>query len=113
MYIELKNQQPDYEECFWAFSKIQFEEGIEKKSIPKDQITNGGAGLYGTQKGIDNLKKFYLAIHERIRNECTPQEIYDYEFYNHECNYTGSDKEAIEIVKEYFGSHKVALLKRK
>lgn len=112
MYTELKNQQPDHEECFWAFSKIQFEEGLEKKSLQKDQITNGGSGLYGTQKGIDKLHDFYESRAEEIKIKCNPQEIYDYEFVNHECEYTGNDREAIQIVKEYFGEKSIKNLKR-
>jgi hypothetical protein len=112
MYKELKNQQPDHEECFWAFSKIQFEEGLEKKSLQKDQIINGGSGLYGTQNGLDKLYDFYTSRREEIKNKCNPQEIYEHEYWNHECEYTGSDQEAINIVKDYFGDESIKTLKR-
>ena len=113
MYEELKNQHPESEECFFAFSKIQLNEGIEKKKLQNKKILLGGLGLYGTKEGLDNFHQFYLDIKERIKNECKPQEIYDYEYYNHECKYTGDDTEAIEKVKYYFGDNGLVSLIRK
>ena len=83
--------------------RIQFDEGIQERNLQEKKITTGGAGLYGTQEGIDSFRQFYADRREEIKSKCTPQEIYDYEYNNHECEYTGTDREALQIVKDYFG----------
>lgn len=113
MYKELKDQHPQMPECFFAFSNSQFTEGIEKKNLKDKKILNAGSGLYGTKEGLDEMMKFYEDNSKKISKQCTPQEVYDYEFWNHECEYTGLDIEAIEIVKSYFGEEGLKNLVRK
>ena len=52
-------------------------------------------------------------LHKRISKECIPQEVYNYEFDNHECSYVGDDEEAIKIVIDYFGAEKAKDVNRK
>lgn len=117
MYTELKNQHPKREQCFWAFSKIQFDEGIQEHNLHEQlnekKIVCGGAGLYGTKEGIDSFRQFYEDRRGEIKSKCTPQEIYEYEYNNHECEYTGDDTEATEMVKYYFGYDGLVSLIRK
>ena len=110
MYAKIKDQQPKLSECFFAFSNEQYEAGIKKNNLENQKIFDGGLGLYGTQKGIQCLMTFYDKLSKEIAEKCTPQEVYDYEFNNHECGYTGNDSKAIEIVLDYFG--KDAKIKR-
>lgn len=102
-YQEIKNQEPILEKCFFAFSNQQFTEGKEKAEITDEQIFDGGAGLYGTKEGLEKLRNYYTEREKKIAVECTPQEVYDYEYSNHECSYVGDDEEAILIVISIFG----------
>ncbi len=102
-YSELKDKQPEMIECFFAYSDEQYEKGITKHSLHDKKVYSANPGLYGTSEGIKQFFDAYDKIHEEIKEQCTSQEVYDYEFANHECNYTGDDSEALEIVKSYFG----------
>lgn len=112
-YTEIRDEEPVMFECFFSFSNEQSAEGIKKHGIKGKKIHNGGMGLYGTREGIDQFLGFYDKQKERIEKECDPQEVYDYEFWNHECGYTNDDREAIEIVVNYFGVEKAGAVKRK
>lgn len=112
-YSELKNKQPELHECFFAFSNQQFEEGVKKAGIEGKKIFRADGGLYGTQDGIQQLYDFYDNNSKEISEKCDPQEVYDYEFGNHECDYVGSDTEAIRIVASYFDDEKARTVKRR
>ena len=103
-YQELNNFQPDLNNCFFAFSKEQFDEGLAKCNLSiTEKIVRAPGGLFGTREGINQMYADYAANDERIKKECTPQEVYTYEFLNHECHYTGDDSEAVEKVEILFG----------
>lgn len=112
-YQELKNQQPEMWECFFAFSNEQFREGVERMGLQGKQIYSGIGGLYGSKEGIDKFIGFYDKVSEQISKECTPQEVYNDEFCNHECGYVGNDAEAIAIVVDYFGAEKAKAVIRR
>lgn len=112
-YQELKNRQPELHECFFAFSNQQFEEGIRKAGIEGKKILRAEGGLFGTQEGIQKLYSYYDENSKQISAECDPQEVYDYEFGNHECDYVGNDHEAIKIVSAYFDDEKAKTVKRR
>ena len=112
-YYNLKRQDPVMFECFFAFSNEQFAEG-KAKMIPEGKtIKRGPHGLFGTQEGIAKLFADYDAIDAQIASECDPQDVYDYEFDNHECSYTCDDREAFAIVESIFGNERSATVKRK
>lgn len=112
-YLEIKNQQPVLENCFFAFSNEQFAEGLNRFNLDKKDILSGGAGLYGTKDGINKLFTFYDGLTARIGKECNPQAVYDYEYSNHECGYTNDDTEAMKIVVSYFTDTQCANVERK
>lgn len=112
-YAELKNYQPKPENCFFAFSNEQLLEGLKKHNLKKEDVFNFGHGLVGTKEGVT---KFFDEIDyntQLIILTIEPQEVYDYEFINHECDYTGDDSEAYEIVENYFGKEIAKSVKRK
>lgn len=101
-YSEAKEFNPTMTECFFAFSNDQYAEG-KAKSIPGDEkIFSARHGLYGTDKGITLFMEEMTAHHQFIVDNCDPQDCYNYEFVNHECGYTGSDADALSIVKDYW-----------
>lgn len=112
-YKEIKDLQPTLTECFFAFSNEQFNEGIKKAGIEGQKIYSGHGGLFGTNDGIQSLYSFYENTAKRIGNECDPQEVYDYEFVNHECGYVGDDEEAIKIVASHFTDEQTKAVKRR
>lgn len=112
-YSELNNKQAPMIECFFAFSNQQFAEGVKNASLEGKKIYRGDGGLYGTREGITQFFKFYDDLNKEIGEKCDPQEVYDYEFNNHECDYTGDDTEAIKMVVSYFGDEKAGTVKRK
>jgi hypothetical protein len=110
-YNELKEQQAPCIDCFFAFSEKQFNEA--KAGLEGKKIYSAGQGLYGTQEGITNFLSFYKKLEERISKECDPQEVYNDEFINHECDYVCDDEEAIEKVIQYFGAERAKEVKRR
>jgi hypothetical protein len=112
-YQEIKNQQPILRNCFFAFSKEQFNEGIAKHNLEGQKIYQAQGGLYGTNEGISELMNFYSELDERIANECDPQEVYDYEIANHECSYTNDDTDVMLAVMNTFGWRECTKIKRK
>lgn len=112
-YAEIKNQQPVLFECFFAFSDQQYNEGIAKNNLEGKKIYRGFGGLFGTQEGIKKLYDDYDAITKEVAEKCDPQEVYDYEFSNHECSYTYDDSEAMKIVISYFEPEQYNAVKRR
>ena len=111
-YCELKDYEPELVECFFAFNNQQFAEGVKEKGIEGKKILRAPGGLFGTKEGIQKLYDDYDANSKRIGEECDPQEVYDYEFNNHECGYTHDDTEAIKLVVSYFGDEKAKMVRR-
>ena len=112
-YQELKDIQPQLFECFFAFSDSQYNEGIAKHNLEGKKIFRGFGGLFGTHEGISKLYADYDAITKRVTEECDPQEVYDYEFANHECGYIGDDSEAMKLVISHFDAEKYNQVKRR
>lgn len=102
-YAELILQFPELGKCFFAFNKEEYAEGLIKHGLIDSEVVHAGYGLYGTREDIKLFAERRDARKIDIASQCTPQEIYDYEYYNHECSYTGDDSEALEIVKDYYG----------
>ena len=116
MYKEIKDKSPEMVKCFFAFDNQQFAENKEKAKIQEDEKIyqcNSGSGLFGTKEGIRGFWKFYDDQAVEIAEKCDPQEVYNHEYWNHECDYTGNDERAIKIVIDYFGTERAKEVKRK
>ena len=119
-YQELKKEHPNTEDygMFFAFGDKQFEEGrqwlIAKGYLKEgEKVLSAGMGMYGTQEGIDRYMAFYEEREKKIAKECAPQEVYFYEWNNHECMISMDDDEAMKVVIGYFGkeaAHKIVRL---
>ena len=80
--------------------------------IPEGKtIKRGHGGLFGTQEGIAKLFADYDAIDAEIAKQCDPQDVYKYEFDNHECLYTCDDAEAFAIVERIFREERAKTVK--
>ena len=78
-----------------------------------EKIYQDSYGLYGTKEGLEAVYTFYEERSKRIAEECNPQDVYDYEWANHECMITYDDEEAIQIVIDLFGEEKAKTVKRR
>ena len=112
-YLNLKKEEPVLNNCFFAFSNQQLSEGLRKFNLDIKDICAYGSGLYGTREGIKEMMDFYDKRIERIAEQCDPQEVYNYEFHNHECNYTNDDTEVMKIIVSTFGEERSKDVKRK
>ena len=100
-HIDMKKYQ-----CFFAFSSRQFEEGLKALSLPEGtKLVRSSYGLTGTREGMGRLYEEYDRIRKRIVDECDPQEVYLYEYNNHECciDWDG-DERAIRYIIDYWGA---------
>lgn len=111
-YKQIKDQQPVMVECFFAFGNDQFAEGKKKMGLEDKKLYDGGMGLYGTKEGIKKFFDHYKNVNKEVAENCNPQDVYDYEYTNHECSYTNTDEEAIKIVVGIFGEERAKQVKR-
>ncbi|MDR0206290.1 MAG: hypothetical protein LBI45_03400 [Bacteroidales bacterium] len=113
-YREIYVEKPSLDKCFFAFSKTQFEQGKAEAGIGEDEkIYQDSCGLYGTKEGLNAVYAFYEAKNKRIAAKCDPQDIYNFEWANHECMITYDDEEAIQIVIDYFGVEMAKTVERR
>ena len=92
---------------FYAFSDKQFEEGMKKCGYDENtKLVKDGMGGFGTREAFNERHEFYKAVEEEIRQNCTPDEIFEFEYWNHECGYTYDYSEALEITRDYFPDYK-------
>lgn len=109
-YRQIKDTHPDPANynCFFAFGDRQFGEKItalrQKLGNPELKVCIGGGGLYGTKEGLEGFLDFYDKNLARIPKECDPQEVYFYEYNNHECMFSwDGDKDAMAVIRRYWG----------
>lgn len=119
-YIEIREMHPDCDEygVFFAFNHEQFIKGykrlVELGFIKGgDKVCQGGSGVLGSKDSIDRFYQFYEDRTKRVAEECDPQEVYFYEYNNHECMISwDGDKDAIELIELYWGEETAKTIKR-
>ena len=120
-YIELQNEHPESENygIFWAFSDTQYNEGIQKMKelgFYKDgqKVYSFGNGGYGTSELLLNqFFDFYVQRQKKVSVECDPQEVYLYEYNNHECMLSwDGDEAAYNIILDIYGEDIANTIKR-
>lgn len=88
-----KGEMLDYSEAFFAFSQEQLEEGMAKIGVTDKSLIVAGPinGLCGTNDGINKFMYSYKNEEENfkklVKENCTPQQVYNFEFNNYECGY--------------------------
>lgn len=99
-------------EYFFAFSEQQFNEGAKKCNGKK--IYRAKYGLFGTKEGIKKFYDFYVNKDKIIAERCNPQEVYFWEYNNHECMIDGyeGDRAAILIILITWGIDVARKIKR-
>lgn len=104
---------------FWAFDQKQFDEAhnrLVKKGIigESDQVFKGPAGAFGTIKAFKAWIEAHKEFKKSVKEECDPQEVYFYEFNNHESqiDYEG-DLSAIQLIADFYGVDVAKTIKRR
>ena len=120
-YIQIRNEFDNTERpyLFFAFSNKHFEEG--KKKLEKngwwkegEKIYHMGAGGFSTERGIKEWEKAIAEKDRKIKTECNPQDVYNYEHNNHESSIDWEgDLEPIRIVDNIFGTETAKTIRRR
>lgn len=118
-YLKLKQSCNGFDfadyEMFAAFNDEQWQKGIASIRPLKDgeKLVCIAPGVYGTREGAKRYHDRVMAVCDRITAECDPQEVYVYEYNNHECAlaYYG-DEDAVQLVVTHFGWEAAAKLRR-
>lgn len=120
LYRELKESWPDGDEFgfFFAITGEQLEKGyrhlVELGHIKDgDKICQSAGAMFGTREAIDRYYAFIDGNYKRIAEECDPQEVYIYEWNNHECMFSDYEEETVfKKISEMFGTERAANVKR-
>lgn len=109
-YKELQKEKENIDcfsyDCFFAFSNQQFADGLKKIRPLKEgeKLVSVGAGMYGTRDGVDKFFAAYDEFDAKIKKECDPQEVYFYEYNNHESMISWEgDAEPLKIIRRIWG----------
>jgi hypothetical protein len=102
-YKELSVLQAPAEKVFFAFSEKQFLEGLKKIGATREEVVSGVGGVIGREADVREFHAFYEKNLERMAKECTVDEVFRHEWWNHECGLTGDYEEAMQITKDIFG----------
>lgn len=118
-YRELRDEQSHVDvkkfDVFFAFSNEQFAEGLKsiRPLADGEKLVRIGGGGFGTKDGAKRLFEFYESIDAKIKAECDPQEVYVYEYNNHECCIAwDGDLDAIKIIIDIWGADVARNIKR-
>ena len=116
VYQAIRKEQYEHvhPETCWEFTNFQNVLNKLKPLLKEgEKIIRFANGGYATPKGWEMMKAFWKSIDERIRTECDPQEVYYYEYNNHESciNYEG-DTDAIQIIINIYGPDVARQIKR-
>lgn len=104
-YAEIKQEQFDFKAHggFFAFGQEQF----TANKIGEEPFVSMGMGLYCSKTNAKTLSeafhKFADEKNAQIKNECNPQEVFDYEYDNHECDYTNDVENPCMYIIELYG----------
>ena len=98
---------PEKARVFYAFSEKQLEEGMaENGYTDKAELRQSQCGAIGSAPELASYWReanYRLALFAAIvRQYFRPEEVYIYEFGNHECSYTWDDSEALAAVQEFW-----------
>lgn len=114
---EWNSQDKPY--VFYAFNRDQFAQGV--KDLERngwknegEKLVNLGAGIFTTRRGYEKMKEEVEAHYLSIREACSPEAVYLYEYDNHESHYSmDGDLEPMRIVLRIFGEEALGTFRRK
>lgn len=104
-YLKLKKSQEkrvnDFPQ-FFAFDNSQFEEGLKKLGVTKEEILNSGYGGFIRKSDKEAYKNMWVEIdnelNEALKDEVFLFEAFRYELANHEYSYTYDETPALNCL---------------
>lgn len=109
-YAEITRMMYEYEndDVTYAFSKEDLLKWCIERGLTLKDLRRTVTGLYGTKEAIDKYLADMNAFHQQIKEECDPQEVYYFEYNNHESFYDlEGDRGAALVVIMYWGLDKL------
>lgn len=104
-YKELRQQQSN-----------MIDEGLKRINLHMkegDKLYDMRGGMFGFARCIKAWYERIKRIDNQIAEECDPQEVYCYEYNNHECMYDwDGDKNAYDIIRCIFGEETAQTIRR-
>ena len=103
-YTELKDkQEQEFNNfpCFFAFNDDQFDDGLKKLDVKKEDLLKNG-GMFYRKSDAHRLKEMMILFDEELKKNLENDEfLFDavrYEIGNHEYVITGDLNEALEVL---------------
>ena len=91
-----------FEGIFFAFSNEQFQQGLDKLNVTKEEIVSMGAGGFIKKTAVqdykDMIKKHEQGTKDFLANPANLLAALVYELCNHEYGYTGDDSDALKAL---------------
>ena len=103
---------------FFAFNQQQFDEGynkLVKAGYIKEgeKVTRGYYGMFGVFSEMLRYIDWYKDKDKQVAELCDPQEVYWFEWRNHECNIDwDGDEPAMKKVISIFGIERARSIRR-
>ena len=111
-YTELKEKYSSYHNdgIEYVFGQDQWQDYLKRHNLTKEQaeatLISDGYGGIGTKEAFKARHDYFESIEKEISKQCNPDEIFEHEYWNHECGYTGDWSEALNITQCYFPNYK-------
>ena len=107
-YTELKEKYSSYHNdgIEYVFGQDQWRDYLKRHNLTEEQakatLVGDGYGGIGTKEAFKARDEYFKTVEKEILEQCNPDEIFEYEYWNHECGYTGDWSEALHITQAYF-----------
>lgn len=92
-------------QVFFAFSDKQFNEGLEKEGISKNEkLSSISGGGFVPKKNAKAFLNDFEGLHNNLVKEVkklNKADVIEYELGNYECYYTGDITDALEVLTDY------------
>ena len=107
-YTELKEKYSSYHNdgIEYVFGQDQWRDYLKRHNLTEEEakatLVGDGYGGIGTREAFKARHDYFETVEKEISEQCNPDEIFEYEYWNHECGYSGDWSEALKITQCYF-----------
>ena len=107
-YTELKDKMSKYhsDDIEYVFGQDQWRDYLKRHNLTEEEakatLVGDGYGGVGTKEAFAKRDKYFDDVQKEISEQSNPEEIFEHEWWNHECGYSGDYSEALMITRCYF-----------